>query len=237
MPHRVHKHLTSNLVLDPLLRSIQRRGTARHVFTYANEVTKVTRELRTTQVVFKYLDYFFLIIISKRLPFIMMEENDVASRELKKLGRQIGFSYPSSPPEVVVFGNRKKLDYLAYEDKPGFALPDMVEIMKGCKDLSERDSVQIQKNWQINLQSMGEYRAGMADHVVKLYDIAGRNFNSVDDKLALYTELYGHCDGSMRELVKGRLLSLFSPAVRDALQDRERERERDRDHDRSRSVL
>ena len=167
---------------------------------------------------------------------MIMEENDRVSRELKVMGRQLGFTYPSSPPEVDVFGKRKKLDYLAYMDKPSFALPDFVDVMKGCKDLSERDAIQIQKNQQINLQSMGQFRSDMCGHVAKLYDLAGQNFNSMDDKLTMYLELYSQCDASMRELVKGRLLSLFSPAVRDALQDKERERDRDRD-ERTRSVL
>ena len=72
---------------------------------------------------------------------MIMEENDRVSRELKVMGRQLGFTYPSSPPEVDVFGKRKKLDYLAYMDKPSFALPDFVDVMKGCKDLSERDAI------------------------------------------------------------------------------------------------
>ena len=81
MPRRTHELLTRNLALEPLLRSIQRRGTARPVFSYANEVIRVNREWRITE----------------RPVFMLMEELDSASRELKVLGRHLGFSYPSCP--------------------------------------------------------------------------------------------------------------------------------------------
>ena len=64
---------------------------------------------------------------------MIMEESDQISRELKVMGRQLGFTYPSSTPEVDVFGKRKKLDYLAYMDKPSFTLPDFVDVMKGSR--------------------------------------------------------------------------------------------------------
>ena len=211
MPRRTHELLNSNLALEPLLRSIQRRGTARNVFNYAHEVTKVNREWR----------------IAERPVFMMMEELDSASRELKVLGRQLGFSYPSCPPEESIFGHRKKLNYLTYADKPAFPLPELVQVTKGCKDLSEHDRDQIQKNVQTNMQSLDQYRDLMGSNVVKLYDLSAKNFNSFDDKLTFHLELYGHCDAGMRELVKARLLSLFSPAVREALREHDRDRERD----------
>ena len=69
MPRRTHELITRNLALEPLLRSIQRRGTARQVFSYANEVIEVNREWRITD-----------------RPVFMM------SRELKVLCRDLAFS-------------------------------------------------------------------------------------------------------------------------------------------------
>ena len=212
MPRRTHKLLTGNLALEPLLRSIQRRGTARPVFSYANEVIRVNREWRITE----------------SPVFMLMEELDSASRELKVLGRHLGFSYPSCPPEDTTFGHRKRINYLAYDGKPAFPLPELVQVTNGCKDLTEHDRDQIQKNVQTNMQSFDHYRDRMSDNVVKLYDLSSKNFNSFDDKLTFHLELYGHCDAGMRELVKARLLSLFSPAVRDALREHDRDRDRER---------
>ena len=81
MPRRTHELITRNLALEPLLRSIQRRGTARPVFSYANEVIRVNREWRITE----------------RPVFMLMEELDSASRELKVLDRHLS----SSPPRAL----------------------------------------------------------------------------------------------------------------------------------------
>ena len=66
LPPRQHEQLNSNLMLEPTLRRIERQGKREHrpIFTFKNQVVRVIRDLRVTQVNFN--QSCFLV-----LPFIL----------------------------------------------------------------------------------------------------------------------------------------------------------------------
>ena len=48
--------------------------------------------------------------------------------------------------------------------------------------------------------------------IVKLYDLYICRSLYVDNCPGLYVELYGHSDGSLREVTESKLLALFNPS-------------------------
>ena len=55
----------------------------------------------------------------------------------------------------------------------------------------------------------------MVNKFGQLYDTMSNGLVRVDSLAAFYFELYTHIDGSLRDLVRSKLSSLFVPQLRD----------------------
>ena len=156
-----------------------------------------------------------------------MAEMDKILPDMRVLGKALGFLYPSKPPNEKVLGPRLQPNHLSYTCRPTFPLPLLLDVTEGCKNLTTEDYEIIANNVQINSQVLEKYRTDLVGKVGDLYDRAASGFNYIDSSITFYLELYAHCDGSMRDLVRSKLATLFHQRLRDAVQG----------HDLSRLVL
>ena len=58
----------------------------------------------------------------------------------------------------------------------------------------------------------------MVTDVGNLYDQMAASLVGIDGMIAFYLELYAHCDGSLRDLVRSKLSTLFKQQHRDSVQ-------------------
>ena len=80
---------------------------------------------------------------------------------------------------------------------------------EGVEGLDPVKLSMINANMDVNLTSIAEYREKATNLFLKLYNGAAKSFLSIDNTLQLSSELIGHVDGSLVELARSRLLTLF----------------------------
>ena len=52
---------------------------------------------------------------------------------------------------------------------------------------------------------------------MELYEIAANSLNNTDDKMIFYMDLYSHVDGSLRDLIRNKVASLFKGDIKSDL--------------------
>ena len=95
-------------------------------------------------------------------------------------------------------------------------LPTIMDTRDGA-ELSEEASRVVHANHEINIKLIKEYRDASVKNWEGVYEVARTNVLKVEAELQFYMELYSHCDGAMRDLIKERLLTLFRPNLRGAV--------------------
>ena len=70
----------------------------------------------------------------------------------------------------------------------------------------------------VNEQALEGYRQKLVMDVGKLYDKMAGSIVNIDALLAFYFELFGHCDGSLRDLVRSKLAMLFKGPYKEGVQ-------------------
>ena len=109
-----------------------------------------------------------------------------------------------------------------------------MDVLDGCKNVTQvcyvtckyvinlsilqEDADTIRKNVLVNSQALDGYRLKVVDDVAKLYDNMSAGVVSIDAMLGFYFELYGHCDSSIRDLIRSKMASLFRNNLKDAVQ-------------------
>ena len=61
---------------------------------------------------------------------------------------------------------------------------------------------------------MEDYRKSVAEQFMCLYDVTSAHLNDAESLLIFYTNLYGHVDGSFRDLIRNRVASLFRSDIK-----------------------
>ena len=161
-------------------------------------------------------------------------ELDRILEETRIIAKGMGFKYPSTAPVAQVFGPKQHKNHLAYVSLPSFTLPHLMDVLDGCKNATQvcyvtckyvinlsilqEDADTIRKNVLVNSQALDGYRLKVVDDVAKLYDNMSAGVVSIDAMLGFYFELYGHCDGSIRDLIRSKMASLFRNNLKDAVQ-------------------
>ena len=146
--------------------------------------------------------------------FLATSELDRVLRETRALGKALGFQYPVTAPQESIFDPNHQPNHLAYTALPSFQLPQLMDVMDGCH-LSAEDYETIKNNQDINNRAMEDYRRQMIDNFGKLYDTMSKGVVAVDAMVQYYLQLYGHCDGSLRGLIRTKLSTLFTANLRD----------------------
>ena len=67
-------------------------------------------------------------------------------------------------------------------------------------------------------QALGAYRQKMVQDAAHLYDNMSAGVVSIDALLGFYFELYGHCDGNLRDLVRSKMACLFQGQFKEGVQ-------------------
>ena len=93
-----------------------------------------------------------------------------------------------------------------------------MDVTDGCRGLTEEDADTIRKNQLVNSQALEAYKANLEEKVGGLYDQMAGSIVGIDAMVSFYLELYAHCDGSLRDLVRYKLAGLFRPRLRDSAQ-------------------
>ena len=90
-----------------------------------------------------------------------------------------------------------------------------MNVLDGCKNLTSEDYDIIMNNVGVNTQALEGHRQAMVSNVGKLYDVMSRGIVTIDSHLNFYFQMYGHLDGTLRDLIRSKLATLFNPRVRD----------------------
>ena len=69
----------------------------------------------------------------KRIPLVMQDELDKGMSSLKKLGMEMGFTFPEVPPEATVMGPAEYPNHLCYKALPSFPLPSREDLLDGIR--------------------------------------------------------------------------------------------------------
>lgn len=203
LPAGQNEQLHANIQTEDLFKPFEHDSRFSHVFAFRNTLVKLMRELRICQ-------RPLILAVTTLTDF---------SVGLRRVAKDMGFTFPPAPVERQVFGNNKTEDYLTYL-VPGpediMPLPTIMDPRDGA-ELSEEASRVVHANHEINIKLIKEYRDASVKNWEGVYEVARTNVLKVEAELQFYMELYSHCDGAMRDLVKERLLTLFRPNLRGAV--------------------
>ena len=148
--------------------------------------------------------------ICQRPLLTLIEKTFEDLSKLRDIGEKAGLEYPDVAPVKVDGVNVPKRE-----------VPDKLKYSK-YEDILPRPDIQkfVQENG-VSLDTanalitfMEDYRKSVADQFLSLYDITAAHLNDAESLLVFYTNLYGHVDGSFRDLIRNRVASLFRSDIK-----------------------
>ena len=84
--------------------------------------------------------------------------------------------------------------------------------------VTQEDADQIAKN-VLELQKQFEtFKLDLTKNVGEMFDIFGNGVVTLDGMMTLYFDMYGHLDGTLRELVRNKMASLFKTTCKQSCQ-------------------
>ena len=169
-----------------------------HIFNYKRDVLTCSRELKVCT-----------------RPFVkaMSAATDLA-REVRAAGENVGYTYPVKPLEVEMRGPTPVLDCLTPEDTSNFLpLPSMVDPLHGVQVDDVAKSL-IRTNHATNMTALVEYHARASSAFARLYSPVAKSSLEIDNNLTFTSELIGHVDGTITDLAKKKLLTVFKGDAR-----------------------
>ena len=162
------------------------------IFDYKRDIVKVVHELR----------------IALRPMILAVSGATELARVIRLAGEEAGYVYPEGPQEVKMMGPTATLDYLTPSSASFPPLPDLQEPGDGVA-LDQLCASMVQATHEENMATLARYHEEMQQLFAKLYDGASTASRKIDNCLQFSLELLGHVDGSLVDLVKNKLLSLF----------------------------
>jgi hypothetical protein len=201
LPPEQHERLVKDLEMEPLFRAYQSDQRFRYVFKYRKELGDALKSLRITQ----------------RVIFDVVNVVDGHIPKMRQLGVEAGLAFPDvAPPRENSKVPKQLLNSLAVASTEKlFPLPELSDILEGVsEDIPDDDLAQIKRNWVVLGDELSDYRKSCVDHFVKLFSSAAETANMIDDGFAFYTDMYGHVDASIRELLRSKMANLFKSDYR-----------------------
>ena len=165
------------------------------MFSYQRDLAESLRNLR----------------IGQRPLFAVIEMTNIDIGKLRSIAERAGFNFPELAPAKVGVniprnGNMVP-DKLKYVDVNNvFPIPDI--------------SVFVQENNLDRDVSNGlaevfkSYRELVVSMFVEIYNLFSNYINSSEDYLQFYTQIYSHCDATIRNLIRNKVASLFKDNVK-----------------------
>ena len=193
-----NKRLCGNMETEALFRPYEHDPKYAHIFSFKMRMLSVLKHLR---------------IASQPFVLAIRSATDLA-RHTRATGESLGYGYPSEPPEVLLRGPTKVLDYLTPTSETFFPLPHVMDPLEGVQGLDEVQRSMIVANHNINLTALQDYHTKVSTAVRTLYNGVSQSSLRLDNCLQFGSELLSHVDGSLLELARNKVLSLFKGRAR-----------------------
>ena len=130
---------------------------------------------------------------------------------VRKFGAKIGLKFPDSPPGRS--GVNVPRDTGETPDNLSFS--SAAEVLP-IPDLSELfDSLNLDREEKCGIiNAMENHRVDVGKQIVDFYESVSNALNNMDDLLIFHFHLYGHCDATMKELLRSKILCLLKDDVK-----------------------
>lgn len=200
LPMTQHKSLTDDLKNEDVFNKLRHEPSFKHVFKYQGEIRDCLRSYR----------------LAARPIFSLVQILNNQLSVVRKFGVKIGLKFPDSPPgrsgvnvprEAGATPNN--LSFSSAEDV--IPTPDLSELFESL-NLGREEKLGI-------ISAMEDYRVDVGKQIVDFYESVSEALNNMDDLLIFHFHLYGHCDASMKDLLRSKILSLLKDDVKQEVMD------------------
>ena len=108
-------------------------------------------------------------------------------------------------------------DYLSPQEVSFTPVPHFMDPTEGVEGLDEVQLSMLKANHDVNLRALQNFHQKMADDVHTFYKGVKDVSLNLDNNLQFTSELLSHVDGSMADLARMKLLSIFKGRARGRL--------------------
>ena len=136
------------------------------------------------------------------------------STQVRSAGESAGFKYPDKPQEVEMRGPTPVLDCLTPSDNSVcFPLPHQMDVTEGV-EVDHLALGILRANQETNRLALEGYHEKMKSSFLSFYSSVSNSSRKLDNNLTLTAELIGHVDGTLTDLARTKLLSIFKGRAR-----------------------
>ena len=195
LPSDQHELLSLDIQSEDVLNKFKREKRFNHIFSFQKEINGCLKNLR----------------IAQRPLFSLIEKTNDKMLDVKKIAEDCGVKFSENPPAKsggnVPRVGRSLTDQFHISDH-GDLLP-RPDISKLCDEaeLSDRQA-------ELVANELESYRSGVGKSFMTLLQSYTGFLSSTEDLLIFYSDLYSHCDGSLREVIREKVASLFKKDVK-----------------------
>ena len=195
LPADQHELLAADIKAEDVLNKFRREKRFSHVFTFQKDLVNCLKNLRVAQ----------------RPIFSLIERTNKKMLDVKNIGVKCGIEFSDTPPAKsgghVPRVGRVLTDQMHVSDFGNvLPRPDISDLVDQAK-LSEEQAEQV-------VATLEAYRSSVGKSFMGLFESYTEFLNSTEDFLIFYSDLYSHCDGSLRELLREKMASLFKRDVK-----------------------
>ena len=190
-----HDKLSSDIKSEEFINKFRKEKGFKGVFKYHNDLVVALKNLRLAQrPVFSAID-------------VANNSMDAVKAAATKAGMQFPANAPLRTAATVPREGRTVQDVLKISSSEElFPAPDLDQFI-GDTGLHDEDVVALRKLFD-------DYRELVVQGYMALYEESAKVLTEIDDKMIFYLDLYSHVDGSLRDLVRDKLASLFKADVK-----------------------
>ena len=195
LPLTQHKSLTDDLKNEDVFNNLRHDPNFKNVFKYQGEIRECMKSYR----------------LASRPIFSLVQIVNNQLCAVRKFGVKIGLKFPDSPPGRsgvnVPRDNGETPNMLSFSSAEDvIPTPDLSELF---------DSLNLDQDDQLRITSaMEDYRVDVGKQIVDFFESVSEALNNIDDLLIFHFQLYGHCDASMKEVLRNKILSLLKDDVK-----------------------
>ena len=195
LPMTQHKSLTEDLKNEDVFNKLRHEHCYKNVFKYQGEIRDCLRSYR----------------LASRPIFSLVQILNSQLSLVRKFGVKIGLKFPDCPPGRSGVNvprdtgeTPNNLSFSSAEDV--IPTPDLGELFDSLSlDREEKERI---------VSAMEDYRVDVGKQIVDFYESISEALNNMDDLLIFHFHLYGHCDATMKELLRTKILCLLKDDVK-----------------------
>ena len=204
LPHHQHKKLSDDLENEEVFNKFKKDSRFRNIFRFQGEIRDCLKSFR----------------LAERPVFSIMDMLNTELNDTRKFGESIGLVYPQNPPARCGVNvprdssSRITANSLSFDSKSKaeiFPIPDPENLFQFLQlDNRKEDAV---------LDYLENYRSSIQDKVMDFYKSVADTLNNLEDLLVFHFDLWSHCDASMKDLLRSKILSLLKDDVKQEVMD------------------